>query len=342
MAVAAALGVENINSPKQVADGLQIRGCALSEKTEKGQLKVDKVVLNGLDDDLARAITSAKSASKALTGWVDPFLAHAAHDGRVHCNIKTGSITYRLSASEPNLMNLPAGDWRIRRCLVPDPGHQFITSDFAQVELRTVAAIAKEDRMIEVFLAGGDLHDATAARLFGDDFTDAQRKLAKNTSFGVLYSGGPDTLARQAGVTRLEARKAIDRFYRAYPRIRRWSNELITQIKERRPLVVTHTGRRIPVDHRFAYRATNYAVQSLACDIFRDSLIKLDEAGIDILLPIHDEVLVQAPEEDAEDVAAEVARIMTGDLDGVPITADSQVIGPSWGHAYGAPEVLHV
>jgi DNA polymerase-1 len=342
VAIAASLGVENINSTKQVADGLRIRGCELTETTDKGQIKVDKVVLKGLDDDLARAIVAAKSAGKAVTSWVTPFLDHAQHDGRVHCNIKTGSITYRLSASEPNLMNLPSGDWSIRRCLVADEGQSLISCDFSQVELRTVAVLANEPRMIEVFKAGQDMHTATATKLFGAEHTPAQRKLAKNTAFGIIYGGGADTLSRQAGVSRSEARKAIQRFYRSYPRIQRWSDYTIQSIREKKPIVVTHTGRRIPVDPRFAYRSTNYAVQSLACDIFRDALVKLDSAGIDLLLPVHDEAILQAPQADAQDMAREVARIMTDDLDGCPITADADVVGPSWGHAYGAPEVLNV
>jgi DNA polymerase-1 len=341
-AIAASLGVENINSTKQVADGLRIRGCELTETTDKGHLKVDKVILKGLDDDLARAIVAAKTASKAVTSWVTPFLDHAQHDGRVHCNIKTGSITYRLSASEPNLMNLPSGDWTIRRCLVADEGQSLISCDFSQVELRTVAVLAKEPRMIEVFKSGEDMHTATATKLFGSEHTPAERKLAKNTAFGIIYGGGADTLARQAGVSRSEARKAIQRFYRSYPRIQRWSDHTIQSIREKKPIVVTHTGRRIPVDPRLAYKATNYAVQSLACDIFRDALIKLDKAGLDLLLPVHDEIITQAPQADAQDMAREVARIMTDDLDGCPITADADVVGPSWGHAYGAPEVLHV
>ena len=339
---AASLGVENVNSNQQIIEALLQRGHELTERTEKGNIKVDKVVLAGLNDYLADEILGAKEAAKAFKSWVEPFLNSAHDGGRVRCNIKTGSVTYRLSASDPNMMNLPSGDWRIRRCLIPDEGNSIIASDFAQVELRTVALLAQEQRMIDIFKQGTDLHDATAASLFGADFTPHQRKLAKNTAFGLLYGGGPDTLARQAGVTRTEARRAIHDFYRAYPRILRWSNNLIEEMKRGRPVLTTHSGRRIPIDHFKAYTATNYAVQSLACDIFRDALIKLDDAGIILLLPVHDEIIAQSRTEDAQETAAEIQRIMSDEIDGIPFPADAHVVGPSWGHAYGAPEVVHV
>ena len=102
------------------------------------------------------------------------------------------------------------------------------------------------------------------------------------------------------------------------------------------PLVVTATGRRIPLERRFGYRAVNYMVQSLAADIFKGSLIQLDDAGLGehLLLPVHDEVIAQAPVADAEEFAAEMATTMGGHLGPVPITAEGEVLGTSWGDKY--------
>ena len=100
-----------------------------------------------------------------------------------------------MSISEPPLQQLPSNDWRVRRCLISDNGSTLISADFAQVELRVLAALANETRMIDVFKAGEDLHGATAAMLFGDDYTDSQRSLAKGTAFGVVY-GGPKEARR--------------------------------------------------------------------------------------------------------------------------------------------------
>ena len=124
--------------------------------------------------------------------------------------------------------------------------------------------------------------------------------------------------------------------------MRQWSQRLIDQMKYGRSVVSTISGRRIPVDHWKPYVAVNYSIQSAAADIFRDALIKLDEAGIQLLLPVHDEIMAQARTEDAQETAAEIQRIMSDEIDGIPFPADAHVVGPSWGHAYGAPEVVHV
>ena len=342
---ASALGVSNVRSTRQVADALLLRGHELTERTNSGEWKVDKVVLGGIDSDVARAVLGAKAANKAQKSWVEPIIEAGLGDGRVHPTINpSNAVTYRMSISNPGLHQLPSDDYRIRSCLTADPGQTLISCDFSQIELRVVAALAREQSMIDVFASGGDIHSATAARLFGDDFTPRQRGLAKNTAFGVVFQGGPRTLARQAGITEGEARMTIDNFYRQFPGLKRWSGDVIDYIKERRPCVVTYTGRQINLSPQFAYRAVNYQVQSLAGDVFKQSLINLAKAGLEehLLLPVHDEVVAQAPQEEAAEVANEIAKVMTDDLDGVPLTAEAEVIGFRWGDKYvPEPEVAH-
>ena len=342
---ASALGVANVNSTRQVADALLLRGHDLTERTDSGEWKVDKVVLGGIDSDVARAVLGAKEANKARKSWVEPILEAGLHDGRVHPTINpSNAVTYRMSISNPGLHQLPSDDHRVRSCLTADPGQVLISCDFSQIELRVVASLAREQSMIDVFAAGGDIHSATAARLFGDDFTPRQRGLAKNTAFGVIYGGGAATLGRQAGISEGDARMTIDNFYRQFPGVRRWSNDVIAYIKERRPCVVTYTGRQINLSPMFAYRAVNYQVQSLAGDVFKQSLINLDRAGLTdhLLLPVHDEVIAQAPKAEAADVANEIANVMSDDLAGVPLTAEAEVIGFRWGDKYAPkPEVLN-
>ena len=333
----AANGVTNVNSTKQVADALVARGAVLTETTPSGALKVDKTVLAGIDDELANQVLVAKNSSKFLSSYVDPMIEAAHIDGRVHCRIKSlAARTGRQAISQPPLQQLPSGDHRIRSCLVSDDGMALVAADFSQVEFRVLAALANEQAMIDTFTAGGDLHDVTAARLFGERFTPAQRRLAKGVGFGLIYGGGTSTLARQAGVSDGEARFAIEKFLRAYPRVKRWTRQIVEQMKYGEPLVVTATGRRIPLERRFGYRAVNYMVQSLAADIFKGSLIQLDDAGLGehLLLPVHDEVIAQAPVADAEEFAAEMATTMGGHLGPVPITAEGEVLGTSWGDKY--------
>ncbi len=334
---AALLGVENVNSVAQVAAALEARGAVLTETTPSGAPKVDKHVLASLNDDLAREVLTAKQSGKFLAAYVDPLIEAALVDGRVHPRIRSlAAKTGRQAISNPPLHQLPSGDHRIRTCLVPDDGQHLVAADFSQVEFRVLAALANEEAMIDTFLGGGDLHDTTATRLFGDDFTPAQRRLAKGVGFGLVYGGGAATLARQAGVGEFEAKLAIDKFRRAFPRVDRWTRQVVEQIKYGDPLVVTPTGRRIPLDRQHGYRAVNYLIQSLAADLFKGALINLDDEGFGghLLLPIHDEVIAQAPTDEAEAFAADLAHTMSGTLAQVPITAEGEVLGASWGAKY--------
>ena len=265
-------------------------------------------------------------------------------DGRVHPRIRSlAARTGRQSISNPPLQQLPSGDHRIRTMLVADPGQQLVAVDFSQIEFRVLAHVANEPAMIDAFSAGIDLHDMTAATLFGDDFTPAQRRLAKGVGFGTCYGGGVDTLSRQSGVSKTEAKVAIEKFRRSFPRITRWSNSLTETVKFGNALVITETGRRIPVDRRFAYRSIAYTIQSVAADLFKGSLLELDAAGFGdhLLLPVHDEIIAQAPAATAAELAADMASTMSGQLGPVPITAASEVIGRSWGAKYDR-EVTHV
>lgn len=334
---AALLGVDNVNSVAQVAAALEARGAVLTETTASGAPKVDKHVLQALDDDLAREVLTAKQSGKFLAAYVDPIIEAALVDGRVHPRIRSlAAKTGRQSISNPPLHQLPSGDHRIRTCLIPDDGQQLVAADFSQVEFRVLAALANETAMIDTFLAGGDLHDTTATRLFGADFTSGQRRLAKGVGFGLVYGGGAATLARQAGVAEFEAKLAIDKFRRAFPRVNRWTRQVVDGMKYGDPLVVTPTGRRIPLDRAFGYRAVNYLIQSLAADLFKGALIQLDDDGFGghLLLPVHDEVIAQAPTDEAEAFAADLAHTMSGTLGPVPITAEGEVLGASWGAKY--------
>jgi DNA polymerase-1 len=336
-----AMGLENPNSGQQVVAALQARGCELTKRTPKGGLSTKEEHLAALDDGLAREIVAVKKAHKFAT-WLNPFIDSEQIDSRIRCDIKTGSVTYRLSASKPNMMNLPSDSWEIRRCVIPDPGHSILLSDYAQIEMRVVALISQDRKMIDILKEGADLHNATATTLYGSGFTPEHRNLAKQAGFALLYGSGPDNIAEKAGVSRAEARNAIDGFYRAYSGVRQWSQRLIDQMKYGRSVVSTISGRRIPVDHWKPYVAVNYSIQSAAADIFRDALIKLDDAGIQLLLPVHDEIMAQARAEEVQETAIEIERIMSDEIDGIPFPAETKVAGPSWGHAYGAPEVAYV
>ena len=182
--------------------------------------------------------------------------------------------------------------------------------------------------MIQTFAQGGDLHSANAERLFGPGFTQEQRRLAKGVGFGKIYGGGVDTLSRQAGVSKSEARKTMAAFDRSFPRVTRWSRQLIDKVTHGEALVQLPTGRKIPIDRRFGYRATNYMIQGLAADLFKGALLELDKAGMAdyLLIPVHDEIIAQYPTEQAEEFSKNLEEIMSGDLGPVPITAEAEAL----------------
>ena len=330
-------GVTSVNSTAQVSEALMAAGHTLTERTDSGLWKIDKAVLAGIDHPLARLVETAKYARKMRGTWLEPILAHGEVDGRAHCRIRTvAARTYRMSITDPPLQTLPATDHRVRSTLIADPGMVIATIDFNAIELRVMSALAGEDRMIETFIAGDNFHDATAERMFGPDWTAENRRTVKGVAFGWLYGSGPKTLAKVAGISQSEAKKVIDNFERSFPRAQRWARQSSQRVAFGEALVVTPTGRRIPVDRDRSYRATNYVVSSLAADLYKGSLLELSAAGFDefLLVPVHDEIVCQLPVADAEDIAHEMATVMGGHLGRVPIVAEAEISGPSWGTKY--------
>jgi len=357
-AVALAYGVENINAPRQVADALIKMGEDLRERTKTGGVKVDKAVLLRLADldrdwkrlgqrepnPLADAIIRSKRAGKWRTAYAETFLEVLDADGRVHPFINSlQARTGRMSITRPALQTLPSSDQTIRRCLLAEPGHVMVSTDFQAIEMRVLAALADVKKMKDGFVNGGsdfDIHMYTARLIKGDAATVKDRKLFKGAGFGKVYGGGVRTLARQTGTTEEEMRRVIEAYDREYPEIRRASARWQRQARETGLVHVSITGRRLPLDRDRMYAIVNYACQSVARDCLGQSLIDLEAAGLlpYLRLPIHDEVVASVPEREAPEIAREIARCMTFDLRGVPIVADSDIGKRSWGSLYGADE----
>ncbi|MGY5131294.1 DNA polymerase [Streptomyces nigrescens] len=350
-AVAARYGVESVNSGKQVADVLLAMGETLREKTDSGAWKVDKAVLLGLADldrdwqrigartpnPVADAVLRAKRAGKWCTNYADTFLNNLDANGRVHPNIQTlAARTGRMSITKPALQTLPSSDWVIRRAMLADPGHVMVSTDFAAVEMRVLAALADVRRMKQAINAGEDLHDFTARLVFGPNFTKAHRKLCKGIGFGKVYGGGAATIQRQTGAPMAEVQSALQAYDRAYPEIKRASSRWQREARGTGMVTVSATGRRLPLDRLRTYAVVNYQCQSAARDVLGTAMLNMEKAGLlDYMkLPIHDEVLASVPARAAADFAKEFERCMTMDLFGVPITSEAEIGGRSWGSLY--------
>lgn len=354
--IALTFGVENINSTDQVAKGLIDSGVRLTEKTPSGKWKVNKDILlplagfdpkwdaiPGVDPHpLAESVAKAKRAQKWSTAYAEAILHSLDSNDRVHATITSlAARTARMSISDPPLQQLPSSDWRIRRCFIPDDGNVFISTDFDQIELRVIAALAGVKEMISAIETGDDLHNRTATLVFGEGFTKAQRSIAKNVAFGYVYGAGPTTLSRTAGIPVDEARKVITAFKAGYPELPVYSRGSQEAAEDNDWLVTTSYGRELPVSPSRAYAATNYLIQSTARDLFCDGMmdaLRLSGMSGRLVLPIHDELIHQAPIQEAEDQSVRVEQALRRTYNGVDISAGSDVLwGGSWGSGYKIP-----
>lgn len=354
-AIAASYGVENINSTAQVSKAIVEMGETLTEKTDGGALKVDRAVLLPLADldnnwnrleqrspnPLVDAILRAKRADKWSASYTGAFLDLKDSKDRLHPWVNSlQARTARMSVSRPPLQQLPSSDAMIRRCVVPDDGYAMIAADYSQIEMRVLAALSKDEAMTEAILSGVDLHDYTAEKLFGKGFSKEQRKLAKGVGFGKVYGGGATTLSRQTGADYDDVMRAIRAYDSAFTGVKRYSNRLQASAERGKREVITPTGRHLPLDRDRTYAATNYVVQSTARDVLAQAVVDLFDKGLGeyILLPIHDEVLGQAPVNEADEIVNEIKKVMERDFYGIPLAADSSVYGSTWANGYGYEE----
>ncbi|MBZ4319551.1 DNA polymerase [Streptomyces huiliensis] len=354
-AVAARYGVTKIGSGEQVAAALVGMGETLTERTAAGALKTDKAVLLPLADldrdwqrigartpnPLADAVLRAKRAAKWGTTYAQGFLSNLSPAGRIHPTISPlAARTGRMSVTD-GLHQLPSSDHVIRRAILAEEGHVMISTDFQAIEMRVLAALADVRRMKEGFLSGGenfDIHMYTARLIKGDRATKRDRKVFKGAGFGKVYGGGVRTLARQTGASEAEIAHAVAAYDRVFPEIKRAAARWQRQAFQNGMTFVSATGRQLPLDRDRTYAVTNYACQSVARDVLGQAMIEMDSSGLlpYMRLPIHDEILASAPAREAREIAHEFERCMTFPLYGVPIVAEAEVGGRSWGSLYGA------
>ena len=354
-AMAEHFGVEKIGSGKQVAEALLAMGEELTEQTPSGAWKVDRAVLLPMADldngwnrlglrepnPLADAVLRAKRAEKWSVAYTGAFLDLKDENDRLHPWVNSlQARTARMSVSRPPLQQLPSSDYMIRRSFIADEGQVMIAADYSQIEMRVLAALSGDEAMTEAILSGVDLHDYTAEKLFGPNFTSAQRKLAKGVGFGKVYGGGAETLSRQTGTGIGDVRRAIQAYDETFRGIKRYSQGLQESAQRGKREVVTRVGRHLPLDRDRIYAATNYVVQSTARDVLAQAVVDLYDKGLGdyLLLPIHDEILGQAPAAEAEEIVHEIKKVMERDFDGIPLLSDAEVYGRTWAHGYGYNE----
>lgn len=325
--------VESVGSTDEVADAIEEAGFTLTERTPSGKRKVDKAVLESLSDQglvLADYVLAAKSAGKKSKAWVSKFINDADANDKVHPGINPlAARTARMSVSGIPAQQLPSSDWEIRRCFIPEAGNSIISCDYQAQELRVLAALSGDENMQKAFRDGADLHQITA------DASGVERSVGKTVNFAYVYGSGAGNIAKTCGISLSKAREVIAGFERSYPGVKKLSERLQDEAG-RNGYVRTHSGRILPVDKEKPYAALNYMIQSTSRDITAAAILRLDEKGFTpwIRLPIHDEILLEAPEDKAEAAADFIAGVMEAVFESVAIEADAEVYGKSWGGGY--------
>lgn len=327
------LGCENPWSTEQCADAFEARGIVITEKTPTGNRKVDKVFLAArrrVNDELAEAIYQAKGARKKRNTWIRSFLEQVDSQGYMHPSINSiQARTARQSIQGIPAQTLPSGDWEIRACFEANEGHVILSTDYSNMELRFLAAYSGDARMLRAFAEGDDLHSITAMA------AGVSRKLGKMTNFLIVFGGGPEALSTQAGIPVAEARRIMDIFMDTYPGVAEFMKKKTAEAR-RQGYITTPSGRRLFVEKKFAFRGTNYFVQSGSRDITCRALVRLHYAGVSqfALLPIHDEILFSVPAEHADRAAKMTDELMKETVLGLEIPTDPDRGGRSWGSLY--------
>ncbi len=315
-----------------------------SDKTQRPSLdkSVIKELMNlGKNEDikgLAQAVFEAKR-NKHYADYIRGMRKELGEDGRIHPNVRPmQAATHRMSISNPPIQQFPRDDPRVRGCIIADPGEVNVTADYAQVEFRAAAAVSGDPVLTSKIINGEDLHETTATALFGTGFNKGQRQAAKPIGFGRLYLGGAPGIYRQMAESDTtgylppigQVRKAIAAFDKDYGGYVRWAKQLKAKVEKTDGVLYTATGRRLIVSP--SYAAPNYAIQSVARDLFAAGINKAHKMGLGdyLRLVVHDEIVASFPEDQAQELGAMLAEAMSTTFKGVPIEVEWEVKGERW------------
>ncbi|HFC98529.1 MAG TPA: DNA polymerase I [Thermosulfurimonas dismutans] len=328
--------VFNLRSGRDLSRILfQKLGLPRGKRTPKGTgYSTDVEVLSELakQHPLPERLLRYRSLYKLLSTYVEPLLALADPNDRVHTTFhQTGTATGRLSSSDPNLQNIPIkgeeGEW-IRRAFVAEEGWKLLSADYSQIELRLLAHFSGDENLRRAFLEGRDIHATTAAEIFGirpEEVTPEMRRLAKVINFGIAYGMSAFGLAKELGLDLAQARAFIERYFQRYPGVKRYMEEKVAEAREK-GYVTTLLGRRRPIPglrareksvREFAERtAINTPIQGSGADLIKLAMLAIDRRlaqggyAARLILQVHDELLLEVPEEEMEEVRELVRKEM--------------------------------
>ncbi|MEO0043097.1 MAG: hypothetical protein RL329_2545 [Bacteroidota bacterium] len=329
----------NIGSPKQVGETLFDKlklpyRWKKTSKTEQYSTDEEKLAELALSHPIASAILDYRSLSKLQSTYVEalPKLIHQ-RTGRVHSSFNQAlTATGRLSSNQPNLQNIPIRTEqgrKIRQAFIPrDANHILLSADYSQIELRLIAHAADEQAMLEAFNAGHDIHQATAAKVYGvplQEVTATQRRNAKTVNFAILYGAGSTNLSKQLDISRSEAKTLIDNYFAQYVGLKKYMDKVVEQARTD-GFVTTLMGRRRylrDINSRNDLARTNAErmaintpIQGSAADMIKIAMIHIHNYLKDnhlqtkMILQVHDELVFDVPKSELEIVKPMVERLM--------------------------------
>lgn len=329
----ATYGVTSVLSAGQISRALTALGVTIDAFTDAGAPKMDKENLEryqelypGAAAELIRYVLAVRHATKIVGTYLDNFLKLADSDGILHCNIRTiEAKTGRMSISEPSLQNLPRDDKMVRGSFIPRDGNVLVTCDLDQVEMRLNAHISEDEGLIEAFRiadnGGDDFFTAVAKMLFEDPTLvkkDPRRQTMKNTMYAKAYGASVRKMAATSGVPYETVDRVNKLLNERFPGMERIMKKLIDDAMEMRrngekPGVRLPSGRFTPCNPGEEYKLLNYDIQGTAAEYLKRAMVNMESAGLVdfMLLPIHDEILLDVPITEKEEVKRAVAECMS-------------------------------
>ncbi len=320
----------NISSPKQVGEVLfdKMKIPYRWKKTKSGQYSTNEEKLTELAEEnpFVREILAYRSLTKLRSTYVDalPKMVNPK-TGRIHSSFNQAlAATGRLSSNNPNLQNIPIRTpegRKVRKAFIPrDADHILLAADYSQIELRLIAEISKDEAMLEAFLAGHDIHQATAAKVYGkalDEVTPDERRNAKTVNFSIIYGAGSTNLSRQLKIKRAEAKELIEQYFKEYSGLKNYMDETVNFAREN-GFVKTLLGRRRylrDIDSRNSLLrsnaeriAINTPIQGTAADMIKIAMINVHQAlkegnfKTKMILQVHDELVFDVYKEELENI----------------------------------------
>ncbi len=344
-----------LGSPKQLGELLFGElGLSRGKKTKTGAWSTDASVLEEIQGEhpLVGIALEWRTVSKLQSTYVEALPKLVEADGRIHTTFQQAiAATGRLSSVEPNLQNIPIRSElgrKIRHAFIAEKGNRLVAADYSQIELRILAHVTRDPHLIEAFAAGEDIHRATASRVLGkpqEEVNDDERAMAKMVNFGIAYGMGDFGLATRAGISRDAAKAFIAGYFERYPGIKRYIDTIKEEARAN-GAVTTQLGRRRPIPELRAANpalraageraAINHPIQGTAADIIKIAMIRLTPrlaaAGLKarLILQVHDELLLEAPEGEVERLIPLLIETMEGALAlDVPLTVEAKT-GLRW------------